>query len=271
MAGSGPNSGQVRVAGTGRLYKLPAGTPLPTDSTTAWNAAAIDLGYATDGFTLKQDYKTKDVTGWQTLELLRLIPIALNRSFSFELQQSNKDTLALAWGTAAIAQVPGTSAGSVTIAITTGVLTVSAAHSLSIGDAVQLQGVTGGAPLASLTTYYVQSVPTGTTLTLALTSGGAAIATTTSGTATGIVKVTGAYALTIPDASTIAPFILGIDWSDGVTNQRIIVQRAMLTALPTVKFSRQDSVSYQIDVQALAPVDGTKSVLVYGVDAAVGA
>ena len=268
---AGLNSGQVRVAGTGRLWKAPLGTVLPTDSTTAWNAAFTDIGYATDGFTMKQDFKTKDVNGWQTLELLRLIVTALNRSFSFELQQSNKDTLALAWGNAAIALVPGVSIGSVTIAITTGVLTVSATHSLSVGDMVQLQGVTGGAPLASATTYYVQSVPTSTTLTVALTSGGAAIATTTSGTATGIVKVTGSYSLTIPDASTIAPFVLGIDWSDGTTNQRLIVQRAMLTSLPTVKFSRQDSVAYAIEVQALAPVDGTKSVLVYGVDAAVGA
>jgi hypothetical protein len=268
---AGLNSGQVRVAGTGRLYKAVAGTPIPTDSIAAWNAGFTDIGYATDGFTMVQDFKTKDVTAWQALEPLRLIVTALNRSFQFELQQSNKDTLALAWGGAAITPVPGTSLGTVAIAITTGVLTVSATHSLNVGDMVQLQGVTGGAPLASATTYYVQSTPSGTTLTLALTSGGASIATTTSGTATGIIKVTGSYELAIPDPSTIAPFILGIDWSDGATSQRLIIQRAMLTKLPTVKFSRMDSVSYAIEIQALKPVDGTNSVLVYGVDTAVGA
>jgi hypothetical protein len=267
---AGLNSGQVRVAGTGRLLKAPLGTVIPTDSTTAWDPAFVDLGFASDGFTMKQDFKTKDITGWQALELLRLIVTALNRSFGFELQQSNKDTLALSWGGAAI--TPNSpSLGTVAIAITTGVLTVSATETLAPGDAVQLQGVTGGAPLVAGTTYYVKTAPSGTTLTLAATPAGAAIATTTAGTATGITKVTGAYTLSIPDASTIAPFILGIDWSDGITKQRIIVQCAMLTSLPTVKFTRMDSVSYAIEVQALKPADGSNSVLIYGVDAAVGA
>ena len=267
---AGLNSGQVRVAGTGRLYKAVAGTPLPTDSIAAWNAGFVDLGYATDGFVMKQDYKTKDVPGWQTRELLLLIVTALNRSFSFELQQTNRDTLSLAWGGAVITPVPGISLGTVAVAITTGVLTVSATETLAVGDMVQLGTMTNGAPLVAGTTYFVASTPTSTTLTLAATLGGAAIVTTSAGTSTSITKVTGPYALAIPDASTIAPFILGIDWSDGTTSQRIIVQRAMLTALPTVKFSRLDSVSYAIDVQALKPVDGTNSVLVYGVDTAVG-
>ncbi|MBC7594529.1 MAG: hypothetical protein H7288_11425 [Kineosporiaceae bacterium] len=263
------NSGEVRVAGSGYLYKAPLGTPIPADSTTAWNAGFSSLGYSTEGFTMKQDLKTKEVTGWQSLELLRLITTALNRSFSFELQQSNKNTLALAWGGAAI--VPNAvSIGTATIAITTGVVTTSVAHSLNVGDPVQLQGVTGAAPLVAGTTYYVLTAPTGTTLTLAATVGGALIAPTAAGTATGIVKVTGSYSLTIPDASVIANFIIGIDWFDGTATQRIIIQRAALTSLPTVKFSRMDSVSYAIEVQALAPTDGTKSVLVYGTDAAVG-
>ena len=267
---AGLNSGQVRVAGSGRLVKAPLGTVLPSDSLTAWDPAFVDLGFATDGFIMKQDLKTKDVTGWQSLELLRLITTALNRSFSFELQQSNKDTLALAWGGAAITPGP-MSLGTVAIAITTGVLTVSAAETLAVGDPVQLQGVSGAAPFVSGTTYYVKTAPTSTTLTLAATASGAAITTTTSGTAAGISKVNGAYALAIPDPSSIANFILGLDWNDGVISQRFIIQRAALTALPTVKFTRLDSVSYAIDVQALKPVDGTASVLVYGVDVAVGA
>ncbi len=267
---AGLNAGQVRVAGTGHLYKAPLGTALPSDSTTAWNPAFVDLGYATDGFTMTQDYKTKDVTGWQTLELLRLIPISLDRSFGFELQQSNRDTLALAWGGATITPVPGISLGTVAVAITTGVLTVSATDGLAVGDMVQLGTITGAAPLVAGTTYFVASTPTGTTLTLAATLGGTPIATTTAGTSTSITKVTGPYALAIPDPSTIAPFILGIDWFDGAVGQRIIVQRSMLTKLPTVKFTRLDSIAYQIDVQALKPADGTASVLVYGVDTAVG-
>lgn len=263
------NAGQVRVAGTGAFWKAPLGTVLPTDSTTAWNAAFVNLGFATDGFTMKQDFKTKEVTGWQTLELLRLIPIALNRSFTFELQQSNKDTLALAWGGAAITPA-SVSLGTVAIVASTGVLTVSATHGLVVNDPIQLGTITGTTGVVAGTTYYVKTAPTGTTLTLSATVGGAALVLTTDGSAASIIKVTGAYSLAIPDASTIANFIIGIDWSDGATSQRLIIQRAALTSLPAVKSTRSDSIAYVTEVQALKPADGTSSVLVYGVDTAVG-
>jgi hypothetical protein len=77
-----------------------------------------------------------------------------------------------------------TSLGTVTVDITTGVLTVSAAHGLLVGDAVQLGTMTDGAPLVESTTYYVASVPTTTTLTLAATPGGVAIVTTSAGSST---------------------------------------------------------------------------------------
>lgn len=93
-----------------------------------------------------------------------------------------------------------TSPGTVAIAITTGVLTVAATHGLVVGDAVQLQGVTDAAPLVSGTTYYVASIPTGTTLTVAATLGGAYIPTTTAGTASGITKMA---ALAIPEYRTL--------------------------------------------------------------------
>ena len=267
---AGLNSGQVRIAGTGRLLKAALGTALPVDSVAAWGSGFVDLGYADDGFEMKQDLKRKEVNGWQTLELLRLITTALNRSFTFNLKQTNRDTLSLAWGGATITPTP-TSLGTVVIAITSGVLTVSAAHGLAIGDAVQLQGVVPGAPLASGVTYYVNTVPTTTTLTLAATLGGALIVTTSAGTATGITKNNGPYVLAIPDASQIADFIIGIDWSDGsAVSQRIIIQRAALLSLPPVASGRQNEIDYEIEVQALKPADNTASVLVYGVDVAVG-
>jgi hypothetical protein len=82
-----------------------------------------------------------------------------------------------------------TSLGTVAVAITTGVLTVSATETLAVGDAVQLGTVTGAAPLVAGVTYYVASAPTSTTLTLAATLGGTAIATTASGSATSIHSV----------------------------------------------------------------------------------
>ena len=266
---AGLNSGQVRIAGTGRLRKAALGTALPVDSVAAWDPAFIDLGYAADGFTMTQALKTLDILAWQTLEPVRTVNTSLIRNFTFELLQTNKDTLGLAWGGATIAPNPATSLGTVAIAITTGVLTVSAAHSLNVGDMVQLGAVTGAAPLVAGVTYYVASVPTGTTLTVAATLGGAFIPTTTSGTSVSITKVTGPYTLTIPDPSNVADFVLGIDWSDGALTQRIIIQRAHQDVLPTVKSVRTDGIRYAISVQANKPADGSNSVLVYGVDAAM--
>lgn len=179
------NSGNVRVAGTGALWKAPLGTTLPTDSTTAWGTGFLNIGYATDGFTLTQDLKKQDITAWQTLSPVRSIATALIRKLSFEALESNINTVPLAWGGATM--TPGTA---------------------------------------------------------------------------------GVYTLDIPEGQ-LTDFILGIDWSDGTTSQRLIVQHATLLTLPTIKFVRTDAVRYPLEVQAIVPADGTKSILVYGVDSAV--
>lgn len=179
------NSGAVRVAGTGSIWKAPLGTTLPTDSTTAWGTGFVNLGYATDGFTLTQDLKRQDITAWQSLSPVRSIATALVRKLAFESLESNINTVPLAWGGATM--TPGTA---------------------------------------------------------------------------------GVYTLAIPDG-TPTDFILGVDWSDGTLNQRIIVQRATLLSLPTIKFVRTDAVRYPLEVQALVPSDGSASVLVYGVDSIV--
>lgn len=111
------NSGAVRVAGTGSIWKAPLGTTLPTDSTTAWGTGFKNLGYATDGFTLTQDLKRQDITAWQSLSPVRSIATQLIRKMSFESLESNKDTVPLAWGGATM--TPGT-AGVYTLAIPDG-------------------------------------------------------------------------------------------------------------------------------------------------------
>ena len=115
-----PNAGNVRVAGTGALWKAPLGTALPVDSTTAWNAAFVNLGYATDGFTIKQDLKKQDISAWQTLAPVRSITTSLIRSLSFEALESNINTVPLAFGGATM--TPGL-AGIYTLAIPDGQLT----------------------------------------------------------------------------------------------------------------------------------------------------
>gem|GEM_PF-3826947 len=133
-----------------------------------------------------------------------------------------------------------------------------------------MQGVVNGTPFVSNQTYYVQAVGSSTTLYASLTSGGAVITTTVAGTATGLTPLPGTYSITIPDGVALADFILGVDISDGATTMRFIVQRAHQTKLPKVKFGKLDNISYDIEVEALAMSDGTKSILIYGNDAAIG-
>ena len=267
---SAPSATKVRIAGTGAIWKAPLGTPLPTDSTTQWNSAFVNLGYLEDGFELEQDLTTKDLNAWQTLETTRTIATALIRKLLFTIDQTDKDTVALALGGATITPVLGTSVGTVTIANITGLITTSAAHGLSAGQTFQMQGVVNGTPFVSNQTYYVQTVASTTTLYASLTPTGTSITTSAAGTATGLTPLPGTYSISIPNAANLSDFILGVDISDGGTSMRFIVQRAHQTKLPKVKFGRLDNISYDIEVEALATTDGTNSILIYGNDAAIG-
>lgn len=267
---SAPSATKVRVAGTGAIWKAPLGTTLPTDSVTPWNAAFANLGYMDDGFSVEQALTIKDVKGWQSLETLRSIATDLIRRFMFDSIQTDKESLAIAWGGGTITPVLGTSVGTVAIAITTGLITTSAAHGLAVGNTFQMQGVAAGAPFASGVTYYVQAVGSSTTLFASLTSGGAVITAASAGTATGLSPMPGSYSMAIPNGANLLDFILGIDISDGTTSQRFIIQRAHQTKLPTIKYGRQDKIAYALEVEALATLDGTNSVLVYGFDPSIG-
>jgi hypothetical protein len=75
------------------------------------DAAFRNLGYAKSGFTITPSLKTSPVMGWQSTQILRLINQELTRKYGFELQQTNIDTVALAWGGTV---VPGT-AGAYTV------------------------------------------------------------------------------------------------------------------------------------------------------------
>jgi len=182
---AGLNATQLRVAGTGSIWKAPLGTALPTDSTTAWATGWVNLGYQKDGFTITPSLKTTPVMGWQSTQILRLIATELTRKYAFEPLQSNIQTTAMAWnGTV----VPGTA---------------------------------------------------------------------------------GIYTITVPNAATISEFMLGIDWSDGTTSQRIVIQRCALLTLPAIKGKRTEETSYPFEVQELVPGDNSNSVLIFGVDDAV--
>jgi len=97
-----PDGSKVKIAGTGAIWYGPTGTTLPSDSTTALNAGFINIGYVKDGFTLAQDLKTKEVSAWQNLDIVRLIPTQLSRSAKFSAIESSKTAVQLAWGNSVV-------------------------------------------------------------------------------------------------------------------------------------------------------------------------
>lgn len=107
----------------------------------------------------------------------------------------------------------GLSLGTVIIDITTGLLTVSAPHDLAVGDWVRLGAMTGAAPFVAGTTYFVESVPTSSTLTLSATLGGAAIVTTSAGSSISIQEWT---QLTVPQSAAVKAILRGaiMRWND---------------------------------------------------------
>lgn len=105
--GTGLQTGQIRVAGTGAVWRAPLGSTLPTDSTTALNVAFVNLGYMKSGFTFTPSLKTTPVMGWQSSNILRLIATEKSTKLGFEAQQTNLQTAAAAWQGTVVAGVGG--------------------------------------------------------------------------------------------------------------------------------------------------------------------
>lgn len=89
---------EVRVAGAGRVWVAPASSTLPTDSTTALDAAFVDLGYVTeDGVSFSFSRETENLNAWQG-DKLRVLSTEEPAEVSFALMQSNYDILPIALG-----------------------------------------------------------------------------------------------------------------------------------------------------------------------------
>lgn len=89
---------EVRVAGAGQVFAAPAGSTLPTDATTALDAAFVDLGYVTpDGVTFTHGRETEDLDAWQGSKV-RVLTLSEPVSVAFSLMQTSGDVLKLAFG-----------------------------------------------------------------------------------------------------------------------------------------------------------------------------
>lgn len=183
---TGLRSDKIRTAATGAIWRAPIGSVVPTDSVTAWGTGWVNLGYTSDGFTMKQNFKTKQIRPYQSLGVARQLTTELDYAIDFELMQTDINTVAFAWGGAAI--VAGTA---------------------------------------------------------------------------------GAYTMTLPNDPSANEFMLGLDLSDGVTTKRIIISRAVISTLPTVKYVRSDAITYAFSVQTLVPFDNSKQLVEVGSDSNV--
>ena len=100
-------AGNVRVAISGEVYVGPLGTTLPTDTSTALNAAFKGMGYVSeDGVTQENERDTEDIVAWQNAAVVRSRVTSAKEQFTFTLIETKKDVIDFAYGTTVTQSVP---------------------------------------------------------------------------------------------------------------------------------------------------------------------
>jgi hypothetical protein len=99
------DSTAILVAGSGKLFVAPLGTTLPTDLSTALNAAFIDTGFVSkEGMTLSFAKTKEPVNVWQQFEAVRYVVQESSAQISGVLRQWDQHTIPLAFGGGAITE-----------------------------------------------------------------------------------------------------------------------------------------------------------------------
>lgn len=94
------DSDNVRVAVTGAVYVAPTGTTAPTTSSSALDAAFVDLGYVSaDGITENIDRTTNQIRAWQNGSLVREVTSEGTYSVDMTFIETNEAVLELYYGT----------------------------------------------------------------------------------------------------------------------------------------------------------------------------
>jgi len=103
------DSSSILIAGNGSVNVAPLGTALPTDSSTALNAAFLNLGYVSEDGATISDSKTKEpVRAWQSFYAIKNVVTESDLRISFVLLQWDAATVPLAFGGGVIAETaPG--------------------------------------------------------------------------------------------------------------------------------------------------------------------
>ena len=95
------DSDNVRVAVSGAVYVAPTGTTAPTTSSSALDAAFVDLGYVSaDGITENIDRTTNQIRAWQNGSLVREVTSEGTYSVDMTFIETNEAVLELYYGTA---------------------------------------------------------------------------------------------------------------------------------------------------------------------------
>ncbi|MFI8263681.1 hypothetical protein [Streptomyces sp. NPDC085665] len=90
------NANAVRVAVTGAAYVAPKGTTGPVDATSAWPAAATDIGWISDdGITESNSADSSEIKGWQGGQTVRKVVSSSEMTFSFTAIETSKTVLEL--------------------------------------------------------------------------------------------------------------------------------------------------------------------------------
>lgn len=94
-----PTSDNVRVGVTGAIYVAPAGTTLPTDATSALNAAFDELGYVDEnGVTETQGETITNIKAWQNSAVVRKILTEHDVTYQFAALETNPTVLEAYYG-----------------------------------------------------------------------------------------------------------------------------------------------------------------------------
>lgn len=101
-------AGNVRVAGTGNVFKAPAGTALATDHTTALNAAFKDLGYYTeDGFKMNISKSSTDIKAHNG-DVVRTVTNEHKVTFDLTMMEWNLEAAKAEFGSTNVVVATGT-------------------------------------------------------------------------------------------------------------------------------------------------------------------
>ena len=93
------DSSEVVIGANGSVYTAPYGTALPSNISTALNAAFLEHGFVSeDGVTFRDDKEIEDIPAWQSFYPIRKVVAAKTSGVECVLRQFNPDNAVLAFG-----------------------------------------------------------------------------------------------------------------------------------------------------------------------------